>query len=82
MMAERLHCVRCGVEWTYYGYPAYIGCPKCDGRDHRPVKHTQMCEVCKGTGKVETNSIDEPRYGSWIKTDEDAMKVAKETMTE
>ena len=78
-MAERLKCKKCDIEWTYFGYPAYMGCPNCGAFMHVPINHEETCSCCHGTGKIMTNVVDEPMYNG-CDNDLDIAKVSKEIL--
>lgn len=77
--AERVRCDRCGVEWTYCGYPAYPGCPVCGSRFRSPVMHKAKCPHCGGIGDVLTNEVYEPLYVG-CETNNDAVRISNEIL--
>ena len=78
-MPERLKCKACGIEWTYFGYPAYSGCPNCGSHERDLVEHEEKCPHCGGTGKIMTNEVHEPLYDDCT-TDVDADRISKEIL--
>jgi len=80
-MPQRLKCKGCGVEWTYAGYPSYIGCPNCGSKEHEFLEHEEVCPYCSGTGKRMTCEVKEDRYNG-VDNDRDASRVAKEILDE
>jgi len=58
-MTELLKCQDCGLIWKYPGYSHYIGCPNCGSIHQELVNHEIPCPYCKGTGKIQTNELED-----------------------
>lgn len=78
-MAEKLKCTGCGATWTYFGYPAYIGCPECNCLKQEPINHKETCPTCKGSGEIITNEVREEKYNN-LHIGKEIRKVAKQSV--
>ena len=68
-IAEKVKCKQCKTTWYYSGYPAYLGCPNCEGCRIEFLKREKICDCCHGTGKRMQNI--EKKFNIIVRTDND-----------